>query len=278
MEAARYLSPLFLLLLAAPACSADYPARVVGVSDGDTLTVLTEEKRQVKIRLHGIDAPESGQDFGQRAKQAASELAFGKAATIRPVDTDRYGRTVAEVILPDGRSLNRELTREGYCWWYRAYAPGDRELARLESEAKAAKRGLWSRPNPTPPWDWRKGVGVPATAGVVGNRGSRVYHAPHCGGAGRMSEKNRVEFTSAKEAEEAGYRKAEDCRRAAPIEAEPPHIGAGSAADRPADDVADPEQEARHHDRGRHVPLPELLGEVDLRLDDVEELVAERAK
>lgn len=209
MKAARHLPLLFLpLIFAAPACSADYSAHVVGVSDGDTLTVLTAEKRQVRIRLHGIDAPESGQDFGRRAKQAASESAFGETVTIRPVDTDRYGRTVAEILLPDGRSLNRELAREGYAWWYRTYAPGDRELARLESDARKAGKGLWSRPNPTPPWDWRKGVGVPATAGVIGNRGSRVYHAPHCGGAARMSEKNRVEFRSSKEAEEAGYRKA----------------------------------------------------------------------
>ncbi|OJW21141.1 MAG: hypothetical protein BGO49_24310 [Planctomycetales bacterium 71-10] len=212
MKGALRIPLLFLLIFAAPGCFADYPAKVVGVSDGDTLTVLTAEKRQVKIRLHGIDAPESGQDFGQRAKQAASELAFGKAVTIRPVDTDRYGRTVAEVTLPDGRSLNRELTREGCCWWYRAYAPNDRTLASLEAQAKAAKRGLWSQPGAIPPWDWRKGVGVPAGTGVVGNRSSRVYHAPHCGGAARMSEKNRVEFGSAEEAEKAGYRRAGDCQ------------------------------------------------------------------
>jgi endonuclease YncB( thermonuclease family) len=73
----------------------------------------------VKIRLHGIDAPESGQDFGSRAKQTASELAFGKEVTIRPLDTDRYGRTVADVILPDGRSMNREMVAQGLSWWYR---------------------------------------------------------------------------------------------------------------------------------------------------------------
>lgn len=202
---------LLLLLFAAPACSADYPARVVGVSDGDTMTVLTAEKKQVKIRLVGIDAPESGQDFGQRAKQAASELAFGKSVTIRPLDTDRYGRTVAEVLLPDGRSLNQEMVRSGYAWRYVEYAPNDRTLARLEAEARQVKRGLWSQPGAVPPWDWRKGVGVPAGTGVVGNRSSRVYHAPHCGGATRMSEKNWVEFGSAKEAEEAGYRRAGDC-------------------------------------------------------------------
>jgi endonuclease YncB( thermonuclease family) len=114
------------------------------LSDGDTLTVLTAQKRQVKIRLHGIDAPETGQDFGSRAKQAASNLAIGKQATVGVRDMDRYGRTVAEVILPDGRSLNREMVRQGMAWWYRHYAPDDAELAKLEKEASAAKIGLWS--------------------------------------------------------------------------------------------------------------------------------------
>lgn len=101
---------LLLFLWPLPAL-ADFPARVVGVSDGDTLTVLTAEKRQVKLRLHAVDAPESGQPFGSRAKQAASEMAFGKQVTVREMDTDRYGRTVAEVFLPDGKSLNREMVR-----------------------------------------------------------------------------------------------------------------------------------------------------------------------
>jgi endonuclease YncB( thermonuclease family) len=74
----RLIVTLILLILPIQALASDYPARVVGISDGDTLTVLTAEKKQVKIRLHGIDAPETGQDYGQRAKQAASELAFDK--------------------------------------------------------------------------------------------------------------------------------------------------------------------------------------------------------
>ena len=79
----RRLVPLLTLVLAFPACGADYSARVVGIADGDTITVVTAAKKQVKIRLHGIDAPETGQDFGSRAKQAASSLAFGQTVTIR---------------------------------------------------------------------------------------------------------------------------------------------------------------------------------------------------
>jgi len=107
--------------------------------------------------LHGIDAPESGQDFGSRAKQAASDLAFGRTVTVRPREIDRYGRTVADVILPDGRSLNRELVGQGMAWWYREYAPRDATLTSLEAQAKAARCGLWSQPNPVPPWTWRRG-------------------------------------------------------------------------------------------------------------------------
>lgn len=210
----KRLAALFLLLALwpLPAVAADYAAKVVGVTDGDTITVLTAEKRQVKVRLHAIDAPETGQDFGSRAKQTASELAFGKEVTVREVDTDRYGRTVAEVILPDGKSLGPELVRAGMAHWYRKYAPTDRDLASLEADAKAAKRGLWSQAGAVPPWEWRSGKGVPATAGVVGNRRSHLYHAPNCRGAAATSEKNRVAFRSAAEAEAAGYQKAGDCR------------------------------------------------------------------
>jgi len=206
-----YRFALIFLALAVQA-RADYPARVVGVSDGDTLTVLADGNRQVKIRLNGVDAPETGQDFGSRAKQAASELAFGKIVTISPRDTDRYGRTVAEVILPDGRSLNREMVRSGLAWWYRQYAPADRQLAALESEAKGAHRGLWAQPNPVAPWEWRHGQ-APVSDGVMGNRKSRLYHSPRCRGAASMLPANRVKFGSAAEAERAGYHKAKDCKQ-----------------------------------------------------------------
>ena len=115
-----------------------------------------------------------------------------------PKDTNRYGRTVPEVILPDGRSLNREMVRVSLAWWYREYASHDAELARLEAEAKAAKRGLWSRP--APPWEWRRGEGVPQTAGAVGNRRSHVCRRPTWPSVRRMAEKNRLEFDTAERA------------------------------------------------------------------------------
>jgi hypothetical protein len=170
-----------------------------------------EEPRYKPNLASRLPNPETGQDFGSRAKQAASSLAFGKQVTIKARDTDRYGRTVAEVILPDGRSMNREMVRQGMAWRFRRYAPHDAELARLEAEARAARVGLWSQPNPVPPWEWRRGEGVPQTAEVIGNRRSHVYHKPTCRGAAATSEKNRIRFASEADAQKAGYRRAGDC-------------------------------------------------------------------
>jgi hypothetical protein len=97
-------------------------------------------------------------------------------------------------------------------WWFRQYAPDDRERERFETEAREARRGLWSQPNPIPPWDWRAGKGQPTTAGVIGNRRSHLYHNPSCRGVAVMKAENKVEFATTGEAEAAGYRRAGDCR------------------------------------------------------------------
>lgn len=190
---------------------APYTARVVGVSDGDTLTVLRADKTQVKVRLWGVDAPETGQDFGAKAKQATSDLVFGKDVWVMPRDTDRYGRTVAEVRLPDGRWLGQTLVRGGWAWWYKQYAPKDSQLAALEQEARQAKAGLWAGPSPVAPWDWRKPKAADPAAGVVGNSNSHVYHLSNCRSVAKMSDKNKVAFGSPGDAEAAGYKKAGDC-------------------------------------------------------------------
>jgi endonuclease YncB( thermonuclease family) len=109
---------------------ATYTAPVVHIADGDTITVLHDRQR-VRIRFWGIDAPEMAQAWGPEAKQFTAARVEGQTVTLQVHDTDRYGRTVAEVILPDGRSLNRELVRAGLAWWYRHYAPADHELAEL---------------------------------------------------------------------------------------------------------------------------------------------------
>lgn len=148
---------LLLLLLALPARAQEtFTAKVVGVTDGDTITVLTAARRQVKVRLHGIDAPESHQDYGTRSKQFTSERVFGKSVRVKVRDTDRYGRSVAEIVTADGRSLNQEAERAGMAWWYRRYAPNDRTLQAFEEEAQRAKRGLWADRTPIPPWEFRR--------------------------------------------------------------------------------------------------------------------------
>lgn len=104
----------------------------------------------------GIEWPEKRQPFGTRARQFTGDMAFGKDVTVRVIDVDRYGRTVGEVILPDGLSVNRELVRAGLAWWYRQYARKDRDLERLEASARAARSGLWADADPVAPWEWRK--------------------------------------------------------------------------------------------------------------------------
>lgn len=154
MPGVRHL--ILLLVIAGTALGAELvPGRVVGVHDGDTLTLLTAEKKSIRVRLYGIDAPETKQPFGSRAKEELSGLVFGKDVRIEVVDKDRYGRTVGRVSLGN-TNVNEEMVRRGFVWWYRDFAKRDKTLKSAESEAMAAKRGLWSEPNPIAPWQWRR--------------------------------------------------------------------------------------------------------------------------
>lgn len=150
-----FLGIVFFLFTSASADAQEFSGSVVGVLDGDTFDVLHNGKAE-RIRLHGIDCPEKGQAYGQKAKQAASALMFGKEVTLQTHGKDKYGRTIGEVLLPDGTNVNQELVKEGWCWWYRKYAPGNTELERLEREAREGKKGLWIDPAPVPPWVYRK--------------------------------------------------------------------------------------------------------------------------
>ena len=155
---------LSLLSLAPPPVRAEsFLARVIGVQDGDTLEVL-RDGRPVRVRLHGIDAPERRQPFGTRARQLVADLAFGRQVRVERLDTDRYGRLVGRVTLPDGRLLNLELVAAGLAWWYREYAPRDGTLAAMEERARRLKRGLWSDPRAVAPWLWRQGARPPKAA------------------------------------------------------------------------------------------------------------------
>jgi endonuclease YncB( thermonuclease family) len=151
-----HLGILFLLLLVGtPAAAETLSGRVVGITDGDTLTLLTVDRVQVKVRLAEIDAPEAHQPYGQRAKQALATLAFGREVGVSVVDRDRYGRQVGRVHV-GGVDVNAELVRLGAAWVYRRYSR-DPDLLVLEEEARSERRGLWGLPETDrqPPWEWR---------------------------------------------------------------------------------------------------------------------------
>ena len=148
------LALIFFLILPCPVWA--WSGKVVGVSDGDTITVL-RDKRPQKIRLYGIDCPEKRQPFGKKAKQFTSELVFGKVVEVEPVATDRYGRTVAFVRV-ENITVNEELIKEGLGWVYVRYCklPLCAEWQGLESEARFGKRGLWHEQGEIPPWEYRR--------------------------------------------------------------------------------------------------------------------------
>ncbi len=223
----RLFLTCFALLLFPSVSFADFSGPVVSVIDGDTIDVL-HNRHAERIRLNGIDCPEKAQAFGKKAKQFTSTLIYGKHVTIRVLRNDRHGRTVADVLLPDGTNVSRELLRAGLAWWYRQYSK-DVSLGALEEEARQAKRGLWADPNPIPPWEIRhpKQGRAPSAPGrlsseprekpdttpiaIIGNRHSLVYHRPDCPNYTATAPKNRVLFTSEAEAEAAGYHRARNC-------------------------------------------------------------------
>ncbi len=145
---------LLLLCLAVPAAQArTLSGQVVGVSDGDTLTLLVGRKKY-KIRLAQIDAPEKSQPWGQRSKQSLSELAFARTVEVEVETEDRYGRLVATVSAGD-LNLNLEQIRRGMAWVYVQY-PHSFWMRIEEWQARHDQRGLWSDEDPVPPWEWRR--------------------------------------------------------------------------------------------------------------------------
>ena len=135
--------------------------RIVGISDGDTVTLLDGNQRQYKIRLTGIDAPEKKMPFGQRSKEHLSDLVFSKDVQVETEKLDRYGRTLGKILL-DRNDINLAMINAGLAWHYKKYqkeqSRSDRLLyAHAEEQARQQRIGLWRDPSPTPPWEWRKG-------------------------------------------------------------------------------------------------------------------------
>ena len=181
-----------LLLVALGASTADgHPcdsvfcldAVVVGVADGDTVTVLDPARRaQHKVRLTDIDTPERGQPWGGRARQALADKVFRRQVRVASRGQDRYGRVLGRLYL-GSRDINREMVRDGHAWVYRQYS-SDAGLLEDERAARRGSRGLWSLPEAgrVPPWDWRRGArGRDARARTVRSAAAGVFAPAACG-------------------------------------------------------------------------------------------------
>ena len=151
---------LFALLLPPATGAVEWVGTVVGIADGDTLTLLDGSKTLHRIRIDAIDAPERSQPYGQRARQSLVDLANGRGARAECAKTDRYGRAVCRVIV-DGLDVGLEQVRRGLAWYYVKYAREQTADVRLhyaqaEIDARTARVGLWTAPQPIAPWDYRR--------------------------------------------------------------------------------------------------------------------------
>jgi endonuclease YncB( thermonuclease family) len=134
---------------------AQWDAVVVGVTDGDTITVLTPTKEEVKIRLYGVDAPERKQSFGTKSREFLASLVFGQTVVVAPFGKDLYGRTIAKIFLND-RDVGLTCIEYGYCWWYQTYAKKEITYKKAQAKARKQELGLWVDVKPIPPWEFRK--------------------------------------------------------------------------------------------------------------------------
>lgn len=140
---------LAIFIIACPLFA--FPAKVIKISDGDTITVLSG-KEQTKVRLYGIDAPEKKQDYGQKSRQFLASLIAGQVVEVEPKGKDRYKRTLG-IVHYKGQDINAQMVLNGYAWAYVKYS---RIYVDQEKTARENKRGLWQSSDPTPPWEWRK--------------------------------------------------------------------------------------------------------------------------
>lgn len=154
MNLCRLLVAIAFLTVTPAWGAATFQGKVVKIVDCDKIDVL-HDGRPERVRLVGISCPREGQPFHQTAKGFAASLAAGLSVTVKPLKVDKKGRTVGEVTLPDGRSLGRELLEYGCAWW-NSRTSVDPAMKGVEERARRAQRGLWSDPNPVPPWEFRK--------------------------------------------------------------------------------------------------------------------------
>lgn len=147
------------ITMVSDALAQNLSGRVVGVTDGDTITLLDGDRVQHKIRLSGIDAPERSQAFGRRSREHLASLVAGERVTVETDNTDRFGRSVGKVLF-QGRDINLAMVVAGLAWHYKKYEMEQSAVERLsyanaEVQARESHAGLWRDPEPTAPWDWR---------------------------------------------------------------------------------------------------------------------------
>lgn len=150
---------IFIFLVAFSAHAETLTGYVVGVSDGDTITVLDSSRQQHKIRLAGIDAPEKAQAFGDHSKQNLAALTFNKNVTVEWSKLDRYGRTVGKVMV-NGIDANLAQIKAGMAWWYEKYrkeqsSVDQQTYAQAEQQARLQRVGMWKDKDQIPPWEFR---------------------------------------------------------------------------------------------------------------------------
>ncbi len=156
----KSLIAAFLALLPTLAFAQALTGKVVGIADGDTLTLLDSTNTQHRIRLAGIDSPEKGQPFGDHCKKSLSDLVFGRTVEVESSKLDRYGRVIGKVVI-NGLDANLEQINRGCGWHYKKYQneqPLEDRLSytRAEANAREAGVGLWRDKDPVPPWEWRR--------------------------------------------------------------------------------------------------------------------------
>lgn len=134
----------------------DYQVKVVRVIDGDTFRGVTDDRKEIRFRIHGIDAPEKGQPFSRKSKEYLSDLIYNKrVGIVVQNEGDRYGRPVVWVYTPEGKDVSAEMIGAGMAWHYKYYSD-DKKYASLEKKAQNNRVGIWSDPHPVMPWELRK--------------------------------------------------------------------------------------------------------------------------
>lgn len=153
IKALPLLSLIVAIVLLPSFSLAELTVRVITVHEGDRLTIRHDGRNQT-IYLKDIDCPDLKQPYGKQAKHATAAYIGGREVSVRSLKRDGHGRITADIVLPDGRNVARELVKEGLAWWQRSKS-GDHSLGQLEELARAEGKGLWSDPNPVPPWKWK---------------------------------------------------------------------------------------------------------------------------